>query len=51
MDLNLVLCKHGLTFGSPAFQGWVLLTKQEAFLGVEFPTILFLKLLFTLTTA
>lgn len=33
----MVLCKRGLTFGSPAFQGWVLLTKQEAFLGVEFP--------------
>lgn len=53
MDLNpsLVLSKHRLTFGSPAFQGWVLLTKQEAFVGVKFSTILFLKLLFfTLTT-
>lgn len=30
MDLNpfLVPSKHGLTFGSPAFQGWVLSTKQ-----------------------
>lgn len=39
-------------FESPAFQGWVLTTTQEAFVGVEFPASLFLKLLFfTLATA
>lgn len=51
MDLNTSLVlSNGLTFQSPAFQGWVLSTKL--LWGVEFPTILFLKLLFfTLTTA
>lgn len=54
VDLNpsLVLNKDGLTFESPAFPSWVLTTKQEAFVGVEFPANLFLKLLFfTLATA
>ena len=45
MDLNpfLVLSKWGLTFGSLAFQGWVLSTKQEA-LGGGISYLLFLKL-------